>query len=134
MTDACAPFVFDPESTFIHLDEGGDAVLMPVDEDFWTKMHSRLDRGRLVSRFRSEDNWESWERHPAGDELILLLSGRMTLLVEKPNGSVARSDLGPGGAVVVPRGCWHTADVHEPCDALFVTPGRDTEHRERERK
>ena len=26
---------------------------------------------------------------------------------------------------------WHTADVHEPGSALFITPGRGTEHRPR---
>jgi hypothetical protein len=36
-----------------------------------------------------------------------------------------------GQAVVNPRGVWHTVDVHEPGQALFVTPGRGTEHRPR---
>jgi hypothetical protein len=26
---------------------------------------------------------------------------------------------------------WHTADVHEPGDAVFITPGRGTENRPR---
>jgi hypothetical protein len=40
-------------------------------------------------------------------------------------------ELRPGEAVVNPRNVWHTATVHEPGDALFVTPGRGTEHRPR---
>ena len=40
--------------------------------------------------------------------------------------------LGPGpGASINPPGVWHTADVHEPGEALFITPGRGTEHEPR---
>jgi hypothetical protein len=40
-------------------------------------------------------------------------------------------ELRAGLAVVNPRGAWHTVDVHEPGLALFITPGRGTEHRPR---
>jgi quercetin dioxygenase-like cupin family protein len=36
-------------------------------------------------------------------------------------------ELRPGQAVINPAGVWHTARVHEPGVALFVTPGRGTE-------
>ena len=38
---------------------------------------------------------------------------------------------GPARRLINPRGVWHTADVHEPGEGLFVTPGLGTEHRPR---
>jgi len=29
----------------------------------------------------------------------------------------------------VPQGAWHTAKTHVPTTMLFLTPGKDTEHR-----
>lgn len=126
------PGGFDLGATFVHLDEDGTAMPMPVGEDFWSSLDPRLERGRLVSRFLSEDDWTSWEMHPSGDELVLLLSGRMTLILERNDGRpVARAELSAGDAILVPRGTWHTADVPEPAEALFVTPGSGTRHRPR---
>jgi hypothetical protein len=71
-----------------------------------------------------------WERHPAGDELVVQLDGRSILIQDLPDGE-NRLELGPGQAVINPKGVWHTADVIEPGTALFVTPGVGTEHRER---
>ncbi|HEX6420181.1 MAG TPA: cupin domain-containing protein [Acidimicrobiales bacterium] len=88
------------------------------------------DEGRLVTIFRSEASWPTWERHPAGEELVVLLSGRIDL-VQRDGGGERRIPLRPGWAAVNPAGVWHTADVHEPGEALFVTPGRGTEHEPR---
>ena len=65
-----------------------------------------------------------------GEEVVLLLSGRVDL-IQRIDGGERRVALGPGQAVVNPPGVWHTADVHEPGDALFITPGRGTEHEPR---
>jgi hypothetical protein len=34
--------------------------------------------GRMVVMNEQAETWPSWERHPAGDELVLLLEGRIT--------------------------------------------------------
>ena len=60
----------------------------------------------------------------------MALSGRQTLIQEVAGGQ-RRIELRAGQAVINPRGVWHTADVHEPGSALFITPGRGTEHRQR---
>ena len=87
-------------------------------------------QARLVAMDRQERTWTSWERHPAGEELVLLLAGRVDL-IQDVDGTERRIELHPGDAVLNPPGVWHTADVHEPGDALFVTPGAGTEHRPR---
>jgi quercetin dioxygenase-like cupin family protein len=78
----------------------------------------------------AEATWTSWERHPAGDEVVVALSGRQTL-IQEIDGQQHRIELRAGQAAINPRGVWHTADVHELGLALFITPGRGTEHRPR---
>ncbi|EGF90767.1 cupin domain protein [Asticcacaulis biprosthecium C19] len=68
--------------------------------------------------------------HPNGDELILVLSGRLDLILE--TASTCRTEtVQTGQFIVVPKGVWHTADVPEPGRALFITAGEGTQHRER---
>jgi mannose-6-phosphate isomerase-like protein (cupin superfamily) len=86
--------------------------------------------GRLVMAFQGSEPWATWERHPAGDEVVICLAGRMTLIREA-DGRVEEVTLGPREATVNPRGVWHTADVHEPVWFLTITPGLGTEHRPR---
>jgi uncharacterized cupin superfamily protein len=88
------------------------------------------DDGRLVMIGSEAATWTSWERHPAGDELVVLLSGRCDV-IQEIGGEHRLLALEAGGALVNPRGIWHTADVHEPGNALFITPGRGTQHRPR---
>ncbi len=126
---------FDPLATFVHLPDGPEATPLPVTPDFWEKLAQRreLGAGRLVSAYRFAEDWTSWERHPAGDELVVQLAGAMDFVVEE--GGAARTIALRGrGALVVPRGAWHTARVLEPSEAIFVTRGEGTEHRPLKRR
>ncbi len=134
---ASADGPFDLSSTFVHLGLGARATPLP---DFrWTpeyldgyerRFESDGDEGRIVVLNSQEATWDQWERHPAGEEVVVLLSGRVDL-IQEIDGRERRVELRPGHAVVNPSGVWHTADVHEPGQALFITPGRGTEHRPR---
>ncbi len=75
--------------------------------------------------------WPTWEMHPHGDELVLCLSGTMTLHQEAPDGATATVTLGPGEYAINPPGVWHTADIDGEATALFITAGEGTENRER---
>lgn len=128
---------FDLSSTFVHLGLGSTAI--PLDDFEWTaEFLSRYeadhsadgDEGRLVLVAASEADWSFWERHPAGDEVVFLISGRATV-IQEIEGSERRVALSAGEATINPRGAWHTTDVHEPGKVLFVTPGFGTEHRPR---
>jgi mannose-6-phosphate isomerase-like protein (cupin superfamily) len=128
---------FDLSTTHIHLGLGARAIPLPDFE--WSAEYldgySRRfaddgDEGRLVTMGPVEATWDSWERHPAGEEVVLLLSGRVDL-IQRLDGGERRVTLEPGQAVINPPGVWHTADVHEPGEALFITPGRGTEHEPR---
>jgi mannose-6-phosphate isomerase-like protein (cupin superfamily) len=78
----------------------------------------------------AQESWPTWERHPAGEEVVVLLSGRLDL-IQRIDGSERRVPMRPGQAVINPVGVWHTADVYEPGDALFITPGEGSEHEPR---
>ena len=86
--------------------------------------------GRLVSLHTFSAPWDGWEMHPRGDELVVCVSGRITLLQELDGRSHALA-LEPGDAVINPPGVWHTADVAGEATALFVTAGIGTEVRPR---
>ena len=81
-----------------------------------------------MSAFEVAGDAPAWERHPAGDELLYLVSGAVEVIFERPAGE-RRIALAPQTACVVPRGVWHRFVVHEPGLLIFLTPGAGTEHR-----
>jgi mannose-6-phosphate isomerase-like protein (cupin superfamily) len=121
----------------IHLGRGATAVSEPefTGVDWYAGYDERhgddLDDGRIVSLFRFEESWTSWEMHPAGEEVVCVVQGHLTLHQELPDGSSQSHELGPGDYAINPRGAWHTADASEPVVALFITPGKGTTHRPR---
>jgi quercetin dioxygenase-like cupin family protein len=128
---------FDLSSTIVHLGLGATAT--PVADLAWTpewldaygaRFATDGDEGRLVCITPQDVTWPSWERHPAGEEVVVLLDGRVDI-IQDLDGEHHTIELRAGEAMLNPRGVWHTADVHEPGRGLFITPGRGTEHRPR---
>jgi quercetin dioxygenase-like cupin family protein len=121
--------------TYVQLYDDRRASEVPVDERFWPELISgarpELTRGRMVMQFEFSEDWSTWERHPAGEELVVLLSGKAELILEQDGAEHASTLAQPGEFVLVPRNVWHTARVREPCAMLFVTPGEGTENRPR---
>jgi quercetin dioxygenase-like cupin family protein len=87
--------------------------------------------GRLVMMFEVKGPWTSWERHPAGAEVVIGCTGKHRFVQELPDGERV-VEIGPGEALINPPGVWHTADSGEGGWILTITPGLDTEHRPRE--
>jgi quercetin dioxygenase-like cupin family protein len=87
--------------------------------------------GRLVSMFRFAESWDSWEMHPAGDEVVVCIRGTITLIQEFPDGATVRTELAAGEYAINPAGVWHTADTKAEAEALFITAGLGTRHRPR---
>jgi quercetin dioxygenase-like cupin family protein len=121
----------------IHLGAGARAVAEPQFtgpewyEEYEQRHRDDLDEGRIVSLFRFEEPWTSWEVHPHGHEVVCCLQGRMTLHQELPDGSSHSHELGPGDYAINPPGAWHTADTDGPVVALFITAGKGTTNRPR---
>ena len=121
----------------IHLGLGAKAIAQPTFTGMdWYKAYDRRNaadgrEGRLVSLYRFDESWASWEVHPEGEEVVLCLEGAMTLHQELPDGSKATIMLASGDYAINPAGAWHTADIEGSALALFITPGEGTEHRPR---
>lgn len=119
--------VIDPTATYIHLTESGDAEQVPVDAEFWATIASRtdLDDGYLATSYDTDADFPHWEMHPAGDEIIFAASGAYTLIIENQPDTL----LPAGHAGIVPRGAWHRLTVQRPGRTIFITPGKDTQHK-----
>jgi hypothetical protein len=90
--------------TYLHVRDGGSIDALPVSEAFWMDLAQgklpSLDQGRLMTAFTFSEPWSSWERHPAGEELVMLLSGAATLLLEQ-DGKVSAVQLTATGEYVL---------------------------------
>lgn len=129
---------FDLTSTFVHLGLGSVAFELPgfqwtpeYLEEYAKRVEIDGEEGRLVAVTPHREDWTSWERHPGGDELVVVLAGRVTV-VQELDDSLHKIEVGVGQAIITPRGVWHTADVQAPGVALYVTPGLGTQHRPRD--
>lgn len=121
---------FTLDSTYIHLRPDERALAMEGGAKFWQGIAERrdLDQGRLMGCTDQKGNWSHWERHPAGDEILTLLSGEMAIVLETDAGE-QRATLRPGETFIVPKGVWHRGIVTVPGRLMFVTPGAGTEHK-----
>jgi cupin superfamily acireductone dioxygenase involved in methionine salvage len=66
--------------------------------------------------------------HPHADEFIYLLSGETRFELQSEEG-ITSIRLQDRGALVVPKGVWHTAKVATPSRMLIITLGAGTQHR-----
>ena len=122
----------------IHLGLGATAAIEPefTGEMEWYAPYSERHagdgaEGRLVTIHQFDTDWDSWEMHPVGSEVVLCLVGSMTLHQEMPTGERHTVTLDPGEYVIIDPGVWDTADVSGRANALFITAGMGTEHRPR---
>ena len=105
--------------------------LVPVTPTIFKDLDVRYDKFKshtLVSIYNFESDWKVWERHPAGDEIVVLLSGSVKMTILKEEGEQIVSLTEPGSFVVIPCNAWHTAGTSEPTQMLFITPGEGTEN------
>lgn len=117
-------------STFVVVNPDLSATPVAVTPTIWQELDQRFGKfkGRvLVSCFSFDSDWETWEMHPAGDEIVCLLAGRVSFEFEG-RGHVAELTQA-GEFVIVPRGTWHTAHTNVPTTMLFVTPGEGTQNK-----
>lgn len=118
----------DLERTYMSLDGRGLVRTHPA-AGFWETIDRNAQvLGTLVTAFASDGDWGNWEMHPGGDEVIILVEGRMTMVLDEPGGE-RRVELAAGAMCVVPKAVWHTAKVAEPSRYIAITYGAGTTHR-----
>ncbi|MBP6013557.1 MAG: cupin domain-containing protein [Alphaproteobacteria bacterium] len=127
--DDIAMIALNLEATFLGLDGKGCVTTLPVGPDFWETIdRNPAARGTLVSEQVSKTDWPHWEMHPKGDEVVYLLGGDMTLILERQSGE-EHVKLQAGQAVVIPAGTWHRALVPVVSRMLFITYGEGTQQK-----
>jgi mannose-6-phosphate isomerase-like protein (cupin superfamily) len=121
----------------VHLGLGAKALAQPpfTGKECYAGYSDRVAsdgaEGRLVSAYHFSENWDMWEMHPHGDEVVICLDGTITLHQQMTDGREEAVTLSAGDYAINPPGCWHTADVNGEATALFITAGLGTEHRAR---
>lgn len=121
---------FDVTNTYVHLPDGGGGIPVDCTPAFWSELASGTQRyeGRLITAYHLSEDMGHWEMHPAGEEVLICISGSAEAVLQRPDGeeSIAMS---PGTGCIVPRGVWHRLRVHEPGIVMFITPGEGTRHK-----
>jgi mannose-6-phosphate isomerase-like protein (cupin superfamily) len=123
---------------YIHIDGAGSALEFAGGKAFWDELMSGKPRtegvkrcfagGWLVGVYHFEEDWDVWEMHPQGEEILTAVAGELVLHLER-EGKKRKVNLTNGKTFVVPRGTWHTAKVKKSCDMLAMTAGSGTQHR-----
>lgn len=131
MSDRCGPFLIGETPARVR----SDLTVEPLagGAAFWERLGAGLlgdFRGELLIVGSDGDgDWPHWERHPHGDELVVLLAGTIELVLEEAAGLRRLPLTRPGSYVRVPRGLWHRGLNGRACRLLFITAGEGTEHR-----
>lgn len=121
------------QSNFVVMDGAFESETVEVTPTLYADLEQRYGdfAGRLlISSHAFEEDWPTWEIHPKGDEFVVLISGDVEMVFATRRGEETVQMSEPGSFVVVPRGVWHTARVHERTQMLFVTPGEGTRNSE----
>ena len=131
---------FDLSETPIHLDSvtATDNPAVPLvgfgfdgpSFEAYIATHCAAGPGRLVMVETTATNWQHWECHTLGDEIVIVLEGKAEFIQEIGGESIVLP-VGAGSTIINPKGVWHTADVSESLKAIYITPCKGTEHRER---
>jgi mannose-6-phosphate isomerase-like protein (cupin superfamily) len=88
----------------------------------------RIDGYSIGAPVLSQEPPHDGEMHPDGDEILFLVSGSVTVVLE--DSEPAREvSLRPGQAIIVPRGVWHRVRLNQPSQVVHVTPGPGGDHR-----
>jgi mannose-6-phosphate isomerase-like protein (cupin superfamily) len=121
---------FDLERTYLFLDGAGGLVAQAVGPDFWTKIGANpAAGGAMISASSGAGAWKTWEMHPAGAEVLVILEGAPRIWLEHSQGRLEAVAAHPGSTVIVPKGAWHRVEGDQAYKILYVTYGAGTTHR-----
>ena len=116
-------------SNFVVLDDKFNAKVVELSPDLYARIDEEFSgfKGRLlISSYAFDEDWPTWEIHPAGDEFVILVSGDADLVLARTQGDETIRMTEPGTFVIVPRNTWHTARIRKTSIMMFVTPGEGT--------
>lgn len=92
-------------------------------KDAFALLSSYCEGGIYVGRWAGSSEWE---RHSAGEEIVMVLDGQATIFFLADDGEQI-VPIGAGELVVVPQGTWHRLEAPGGVKILSVTP-QPTDH------
>jgi len=115
------PQTFEIAKTFVHLSEGGGAEPVNVTPSFWrtAQTHDGLVFGAFDFGSSRDLHSSTQEIHPEADEVLLLVSGALDVVLERGDTQHTIA-LKTGEAAIVPRGVWHHLEMREPGRLVFI--------------
>lgn len=94
------------------------------DEGAFARLAEYRDGGVFIVHYAGRSEWE---RHPVGDEVVMVVDGSTTMSMVVDGEDVTHT-LGAGELVVVPQGVWHRFDTPDGVKVMTITP-QPTDHR-----
>lgn len=116
-------------SNFVILSDEFKADTVEVTPDIYERLdeeYKDFAGHLLISSHAFDDDWPTWEVHPAGDEFVILVSGNADLVLASDDGDETIRLTEPGTFAIVPQNTWHTARVRCHSVMMFITPGEGT--------
>ena len=120
---------FNLSRTFAYLARAGPGERLDTrQKGFWASLADRDLDGYLVGQVAMRRN-TAWERHRDGDELLVMLTGALDVVLDHDDAAEQVIELCAGRSLLVPATVWHRQLVRTPGDLLFITPGPGTDRR-----
>jgi mannose-6-phosphate isomerase-like protein (cupin superfamily) len=117
------PVKFDPSTFAIGVGRDFSASMIPDRPDPQIPVEGATFGIATMTQNSPHDG----ERHPDGDEVLYLISGRVRVVfVESDHEDI---EMLPGDGLLVPKGVWHRVDILEPTQIVYLTPGPNNEYR-----
>lgn len=69
------------------------------------------------------------EFHPDGDELLVVLSGKVQVILSEGEQCEEVVEVSEGQSFLVPRATWHRVHLLQPAIVVHITPGPNSRHR-----
>jgi mannose-6-phosphate isomerase-like protein (cupin superfamily) len=121
---------FDLERTYLFIDGAGGLAVQAVGPTFWAEIASNPDAGgTMISASEGAGDWDRWEMHPEGAEVLVILEGAPRIWLQHPDGRLEAIRAATGATVIVPKGAWHRAECDHRYKILYITYGPGTTHR-----
>lgn len=127
------PKIHNITTKFVAISPDKNATLEDDNKEFYKRIEQNADGFmgyEVVAAHDFDCDWDIWEMHPNGDEIVMLLSGEATLKLQLESGRESTKLEEQGSYAIVPRGVWHTAYLSKKVKMLFITPGEGTQFAE----
>lgn len=92
-------------------------------KDAFCTLSEYRDGGVFVGHYAG---FSEWERHPNGDEIVMVLDGETSLILLDGN-QERKNTLKKGELIVVPKNAWHRFESPKGVKIMTVTP-QPTDH------